>query len=334
VHYLGHLPGNDPLRDYLQTEILPQLGYGDAHAEFRVFRLGERDSVYLYEERRSGLRVIGKFFARPYQPGTLSTQRHLDREYANLLCLRGYGFTSYPHHVVRPLGRNVWLSSVLIEEYVAAPRLSRFFNDASRQGARDALFAKLTALAYFLAMVHNRTANGSDVDFGADCRYLDRLVGRLVQRGAIGGDAAHEFYWLRDRWAAQPRMWADQQVLVHGDATPANFLLGDGLQVTAIDLERMKWADRVFDVGRIAGELQHAFLQATGDKYAAEPFIGHFLWEYACHFPDRWSAFTAICGRVPFQMALTLLRIARNDWISPEYRRRLIEEARTTLRTV
>ena len=96
----------------------------------------------------------------------------------------------------------------------------------------------------------------------------------------------------------------------------------------------MKWADRVFDVGRIAGELQHAFLLATGDKYAAEPFIGHFLWEYACHFPDRRSAFTSVCGRVPFQMALTLLRIARNDWISPEYRHRLIEEARTTLRTV
>jgi aminoglycoside phosphotransferase (APT) family kinase protein len=172
------------------------------------------------------------------------------------------------------------------------------------------------------------------VDFGVDCRYLDRLVDQLVQRHMIEGATVQELYGLRDRWAVQPRMWADQQVLVHGDATPANFLLGDGLQVTAIDLERMQWADRVFDVGRIAGELQHAFLQAMGDKYAAEPFIGHFLWEYACHFPDRQSAFTAICGRVPFQMALTLLRIARNDWISPEYRRRLIEEARTTLRTV
>ena len=334
MQYLGHLPGNDPLRHYLQTEILPQLGYADAQAEFRVFRLGERGAVYLYEERRSGLRVIGKFFARPYQPGTLSTQRHMDREYANLLLARGYGFVGYPHHVVRPLGRNAWLSSVLIEEYVAAPRLSVFFDGASRQGARDPLFAKLTALAYFLASLHNRTANGRGVDFGVDCRYLDRLVDQLVQRHMIEGATVQELYGLRDRWAVQPRMWADQQVLVHGDATPANFLLGDGLQVTAIDLERMQWADRVFDVGRIAGELQHAFLQAMGDKYAAEPFIGHFLWEYACHFPDRQSAFTAICGRVPFQMALTLLRIARNDWISPEYRRRLIEEARTTLRTV
>jgi len=129
-------------------------------------------------------------------------------------------------------------------------------------------------------------------------------------------------------------MWQDQQVLVHGDATPANFLMGSGLQVTAIDPERMKYADRVFDIGRIAGELQHTFLQATGAAQAAEPFIGHFLWEYACHFPDRHSAFRAICGRVPFQMALTLLRIARNDWISREHRQRLLAQARTTLRSV
>ena len=82
-------------------------------------------------------------------------------------------------------------------------------------------------------------------------------------------------------------MWADRQVWLHGDATPANFLFGHGLDVAAIDLERMKRGDRLFDVGRVAGELQHAFMAATGDAHRAEPFIGHFLWEYCCHFPDR-----------------------------------------------
>jgi aminoglycoside phosphotransferase (APT) family kinase protein len=138
---------------------------------------------------------------------------------------------------------------------------------------------------------------------------------------------------LRDRWRQQPRMWEDQRVLVHGDATPSNFLFGDSLNVTAIDLERMKRADRVFDLGRIAGELQHFYLQATGNKYAAEPFIGHFLWEYACHFPDRDRAFCSITGRIAFQMGLTLLRIARNSWINEGQRQRLVEEAKIILRT-
>ena len=107
-------------------------------------------------------------------------------------------------------------------------------------------------------------------------------------------------------------MWEDQQVWLHGNATRANFLFGHGMDVAAIDLERMKRGDRMFDVGRIAGELQHSFMAATGDKARAEPFIGHFLWEYCGHFPDQERAFQSITLRLPFDMAVNLLRIAPN----------------------
>jgi thiamine kinase-like enzyme len=234
---------------------------------------------------------------------------------------------------VRPLGYNGWLNSLLVEEYCNGQPLSNIIRAAIFYRQRDRLYKKLAALAYFLATLHNRTANGYGVDFNEDCSYLDHLLHQLTKRHFINQADASEFYWLRDRWREQARMWQDQQVLVHGDATPSNFLFGHGLSVSAIDLERMKRADRVFDVGRIAGELQHFFLQNTGNKYEAEPFIGHFLWEYSCHFPDRLSAFRSICGRLPYQMALTLLRIARNSWISHDYRQRLIEEAKITLRT-
>jgi hypothetical protein len=82
----------------------------------------------------------------------------------------------------------------------------------------------------------------------------------------------------------------------------------------------------------VMGELQHAFLQATGDPYRAEPFIGHFVWEYSCHFPDRAAAFASITSRAPYYMALTLLRIARNDYISHGYGGRLIAQAKELLR--
>ena len=162
---------------------------------------------------------------------------------------------------------------------------------------------------------------------------MDRLVGTLFESRAIEGDSARELYWLRDQWRNQARMWEDQQVFVHGDATPENFMFGNDLQVIAFDLERTRHADRVFDTGRIAGELKHFFMRATGNKDAAEPFIGHFLWEYACHFPDRDSAFQSITGRTPFYMGLTLLRIARNSWIDAAYRQRLINEAKACLRS-
>ncbi len=94
----------------------------------------------------------------------------------------------------------------------------------------------------------------------------------------------------------------------------------------------MKRGDRMFDVGRVAGELQHSFMNATGDKRRAEPFIGHFLWEYACHFPDRRGAFASITERAPYYMALNLLRIARNDYISSHYSGKLVSQAKKLLR--
>ena len=148
----------------------------------------------------------------------------------------------------------------MVEEYTPGIPLSSFVNDAIHKQQLQPLFEKLTALAYFLATLHNRTANGRGVDFHQDCVYLDRLVRKLQTQHVIGAREADELYWLRDRWREKPRMWEDIQVLVHGDATPSNLLFGSGLGVIAIDLERMKRADRTFDLGRIAGELQQHFL--------------------------------------------------------------------------
>ena len=299
------------------------MGVNGHVAEFRVFSV-KGDKVYLYEEKHSGARLLGKFFPEA---------RRMHQEFNNLEHLRSYGLDGYPHHVVRPWGANESLHCVLVEEHCSGTSLSSVINAAIHQGKTQQLFEKLTALAWFLATMHNRTANGRGVDFTEDCAYLDQLVRKLQSKEMIAPWDADELYWLRERWRDQPRMWEDQQVLAHGDATPSNFLFGHGMNVVAIDLERMKRADRVFDLGRIAGELQHFFLQATRNKYAAEPFIGHFLWEYACHFPDRDRAFRSITGRVPFQMALTLLRIARNSWVGEAHRQRLVEEAKIILRT-
>jgi aminoglycoside phosphotransferase len=312
-------------------DVLPQIGFRKNFAEFRVFTM-KHSKVYLYEERHTHAQVVGKFFVNGGNDRAKS-DRLMQQEFDNLHLLRGYGLAGYPHHIVRPLGTNAWLDSILVEEYAPGVPLSAFITDAIHRRQTRSLFEKLTALAYFLATLHNRTANGQGVDFHQDCAYMDRLVRKLQKQRAISDWDANEFYWLRDRWREKPRMWEDNQVIVHGDATPSNLLFGRGLSVIAIDLERMKRADRAFDLGRIAGELQHYFMQESGNKQAAEPFIGHFLWEYACHFPDRDRAFRSITGRLPFQMALTLLRIARNSWVNAPHRGRLVEEAKVILRS-
>jgi aminoglycoside phosphotransferase (APT) family kinase protein len=330
--YLGRLAEKDPLHRYLQYDIQPQLNASSGRVQYRVFRLNGSNDVYLYEDRYSGTKVVGKFFLSSRKRDVDGAARRLSTEFDNLCVMRDYGLTGYPHHVVRPLGRNYGLNALLVTEHCEGELLSDVIQAVIQNKDYGRLYYKLTALAYFLSTLHNRTAIGVGVDFHQDCGYMDRLINKLREINAIGWDESHELYWLRDQWCHQPRMWEDQQVHVHGDATPENFMFGGGLSVVAFDLERTKRADRVFDTGRIAGELKHFFLRATGNKYAADPFIGHFLWEYACHFPDRESAFRSITGRTPFYMGITLLRISRNTWVEPEYQRRLINEAKECLR--
>jgi aminoglycoside phosphotransferase (APT) family kinase protein len=332
--YLGHLRKDDPLYSYLCHKIQPLLnGYDGGRTEYRVFRLNASNDVFLYEEKYSGIKIIGKFFLCGQNTNTDKAIERLDREFDNLCILRNCGLTGSPHHVARPLGRNYDLNALLVTENCDGELLSKVILTVIRSGNYELLFRKLTAIAYFLATLHNRTAVHVNVDFRHDCDYMDRLISKLLRvSGGLRHDEMNELQWLSEQWRQQARMWEDRQVLVHGDATPENFMIGSDLNVFSFDLERAHRADRVFDVGRLAGELKHFFLRATGDQQAAEPFIGHFLWEYACHFPNRESAFRSITNRIPFYMGITLLRIARNTWVSREYRRCLINEAKECLR--
>jgi len=328
--YVGFVAGHDPLHDFLSRIIRDHIGVREARPAFRVFRLSGSNEVYGYEEKRSGAKVICKFYGPRFGWDRDRAASMARQEYDGLTMLRGYNLTGSPHHVIRPLGVSRDINALLALEYYSGEEFSHAIARATRHRDDAHLYWRLKALAYFLATLHNRTANGASVDFEPDCRYFDTVVGRLQRVNRIGQWDVDELSWLRDLWRDRPRMWQDRQVWLHGDATPANFLFGHGLDVAAIDLERMRRGDRMFDVGRVAGELQHAFM-LVGDRYRAEPFIGHFLWEYSCHFPDRRQTFASITGRVPYYMAVNLLRIARNGYIDREYGGRLVVQAKRLL---
>jgi aminoglycoside phosphotransferase (APT) family kinase protein len=309
------------------------MGVRESHPAFRVFRLSGSNEVYGYEESSTGARMICKFYGPKFGWDRDKAASTACREYESLETLRGYDLVGSPHHVIRPLAFSREINCVLAVEYYAGEEFSQAIGRSTYHHDHAHLFWRLKALAYFLATQHNRTANGATVNFDSDCTYFDAVVGKLRLGHHIGQWDVDEFSWLRDRWRDLPQMWQDRQVWLHGDATPANFLFGHGMDVAAIDLERMKRGDRMFDVGRVAGELQHAFMSATGDRRRAEPFIGHFLWEYSCHFPDRHRTFESITARTPYYMGLNLLRIARNDYIDDYYRGKLVKQAKKLLRT-
>jgi hypothetical protein len=332
IRYLGNLPSNDPLDGYLRFDIAPQLGVHWTPAGFRVFQFDFSRDVYLYEELGGSFRVVGKFFppGRRLAPGLVRPPT--ETEFQNLTYLHRLGLDSGPFRIARPLGYNPWLHDVLMVEHFHGQPLVEVIDQAIRQNHHNRLYRKLSGLAEFLAVLHNRTAGDWTVDFTGPWEYTGRLIESLVQKRGMARSEAEEFYRLREDWRGRPCMWEDRRVIVHGDATPANFNVGPGREIMVFDLERMTWADRVFDLGRMAGELKHFWMRATGDRWAAEPFIGHFLWEYCGHFPDRQEAFRSVTRRIPFYLGITLLRIARNSWVDWAYRRMLLEEAKENLR--
>jgi aminoglycoside phosphotransferase (APT) family kinase protein len=330
--YVGYVAGDDPLHGFLSRIIRDLMGVREGQPAFRAYRLSGSNVVYAYQEKFSHVKVICKFYGPRFSPDLDKAAWKARQEYEGLETLRRYNLIGSPHHVIRPLDFSRDINGVLAVEYYAGEEFSHAIARATQHRDDAHLYWRLKALAYYLATQHNRTANGAGVDFDADCGYFDTVAGRLRKTNRIGSHDADELSRLRDRWRDRPRMWQDQQVWLHGDATPANFLFGDGMDVAAIDLERMKRGDRMFDVGRVAGELQHVFMRDSGDWRNAEPFIGHFLWEYSSHFPDREQTFESITARAPFYMALNLLRIARNGYISQDYGRRLVRQAKRMLR--
>ena len=330
-HYVGYVSVDDAMHGFLCGIFRDQLGVHERAPAFRAFRLRASNEVYAYEEKHTCARVICKFYGRKFGWDKDRAGQAAYREFDTLHRLRGYNLVGSPHHVVRPLGVDHDLNSVLAVEFYSGEQLSHAIKRCIARHDHAHLYWRLKALAYFLATQHNRTATADGVDFNDDCSYFARLVFRLRRRNRIGAWDADELLWLQGLWRDRASMWADQRVWLHGDATPANFLFGHGLDVAAIDLERAKWGDRMFDVGRVMGEVQHAFMVSTGNPDRAEPFIGHFLWEYCCHFPDRDAAFRSITARLPYYMAMNLLRVARNDYIGPDYSGKLVRQSKRLL---
>jgi len=330
--YLGNLTPSDSLHAYFVAEIAPLLGIDPANADFHVFGIEASNPVRLFEESTSGVRFIGKYFGGVAGRTPEVALQRMEREFNSLETIRSLGLDGHPHYIPRPLGCSHEHNFLLTEEYCEGTPLDAYIGAAIHFGMDDEFFQKLSALGYFLAHLHNSSQTDQKVEFQHYCSYFNRVVERLDDAGFVDGEDIREFHGFRDQWREKVCMWEDDQVIIHGDMTPSNILFGDDLSVIAIDLERSRLGDRIFDVGRMAAEIKHSIMQHFGESHLAEPFIEHLLREYASHFPDPDAAFSSITNRVPFHMSVTLLRIARNDWISEHHRRQLIDEAKNTLR--
>jgi len=315
--------------DYLREEIFPQFA-PPPYGEIEMTSLGAQKPVCLFFEKKKNIVVVGKLF----KWGIVTLEDawlEADKEYSNLKLLREQlGMDGDANRVVAPLGESKELAALLVTERAPGQTLDYYIAKAIFDQHQDELFQTLGYLARFFVRLHEAAKTERLLSPESPRFYLNSLLHSL-SFGPAGYRERTEIEEYAARWWNEKSVFAsDRETIVHGDATPTNFLFDNG-NVTAIDLESMKWADRCWDLGFIAAELKHHFMWRTGNGWTAEPFIGHFLWQYALNYGDT-NFFYVITRKLPLYMALGLLRIARNFYIGDEQIEYLVTEATQCLK--
>lgn len=325
--YSEELHLSEEIYEYLKNQILPQITKTARNPIFKIQLLKNRNNtIWLYEDIHTKAKIIGKEIGKRSLNGT----KRLTQEFNALFNARSLGFIEGHTQVVRPLGYNPSIAPILFQDYITGNNLGAIIERSFKTNNLHPLKNALKHIAYFLSQLHNKSHQDIKVDFDQECTYFYKIVDQLRHK-KMSQKIAHRLYDICHEWKKKDCMWHDAQVFVHGDATPDNFIFNEQDQLIAIDFERARYSDRTFDIGRIIGEIHYAFIVSNRPIYELELLIVEFLTEYTLHFPDRNAAYKAIKQRLPFQVAITLLRIARNPWINNDHYDQLINEATTIL---
>lgn len=315
--------------EYLREEIFPQIA-PPPYGEIEITSLRAQKPVCLFLEKKRNIMVVGKLFKWGVVP-LEEAWFEADKEYSNLKLLRErLGMSGDTDNVVTPLGEKKELNALLVTERVPGQALDYYISQAIFEQQHEDLFQALSHLARFFTKLHKagETESPLSPDFP---RFYFTSVLDSINLGPLGYLAKTEIEENAVCWWYEESVFSsDKETIVHGDATPTNFLFDNG-NVTAIDLEKLKWADRCWDLGFMAAELKHHFMWRAGNGWASEPFIGHFLRQYAIDYGNT-GIFEVITRKLPLFMALGLLRIARNLYLDDTHRENLINEAKQCLK--
>ncbi len=304
-------PGN-VFRDWL-VEVL-----GDRirkkKSRVKVYKLAPSShTVCRYEFEGDDYGVIAKFYAEPTGWNrNCNPARAMHREFETLKKVEPI------IDIPKPIAAKKEFHCALITEYVQGKDLYKYMNDMNGNGG---LYGRLTAIAHVQRNLHDRTRSyyHKDEEFARFHRLLDQL--------RLDPSTRMKYNRLLGEWWYSNLIDQPYGCRIHNDATPVNYLFNHK-KVYALDFES-SWehANFVHDLGTVAAELKHYFAMHKGDGRKAEPYIGHFLWQYS---RDE-AEFRRITQALPFFMSLGLLRMARRK-LGPRHRAYVLREATECLK--
>jgi hypothetical protein len=319
---MNFLSAGHPLTHFL----LAQLEVS-GEKSLQVERLRASRPVFRFSVPGDGTGLVGKFFRD--QVPTTPQDRSLEQEYRNYLAAPTWGLTA-DGLIPRLVGKSPGLRLGLLLEGIPGHDLDHYLSVAAQGRDLEICLQKVGKLAELLAFFHNRPLSPQPVAPEPALAYFQKLRGQLQSQGLIFPEEVAGLAEESKEWETRLHEYPDQQVLLHGDATPTNFLFPDG-RVVAVDLERLRPGDRLFDLSWVAGELRHAWGWRGRDFSESEAVIQHFFRSYLDALPASVDLIERIYALNPLYMALAELRIARNDYLSWEYRRALVAEAHRCL---
>jgi hypothetical protein len=337
---MTRLPASDSLARALVELLGPEAFSRPPAGEVFLTPLPSSRKVFRFHFPEGKSPVVGKFYSA--YPAATPADRSLAREYENYLQAPALGLTNGAGMIPRLLGRRPEVCLGLLLAAVPGPDLDQLLGRACVHGDHTPLHHALDSLAQLLAGLHSppnlpnpssppaRPVPEAPVPSGPALAYLNKVTGQLAALGLLTREDRRGLEVERPAWEAALAEFPDSQVLVHGDATPTNFLFPNGKAV-ALDLERLRRGDRLWDLAWVAGELKHAWGWRAGDMSGAEGAIRHFFRAYVTALPQGAGLAPRVFRLNPFYMALAELRIARNSYLSWDYRRELVAEARRCL---
>jgi aminoglycoside phosphotransferase (APT) family kinase protein len=332
----GPVPEDSALSRFLRDKVLTDvLGLHCARPSFRLQRF-DGSAVLRCDEECTSVSLALKSYGLKWIDGRQGADdRHqlrvelMQREFDNIQRVRALGLDKPPVRAVRALAVNPDLGCLLVEEFMSGEDLQSAICEAAWHGQHAELSARLAQIACFLARLHNASATNHHCDHWEALTYLEQVVGQLTDWEVITFEQAEGLRRLGRRWEASGELRGAAEVLIHGDATPTQFLFPDN-ELVVIDFEQLHQGDPAADIGRIAGELKHLFAMYAIDAWASEQHIQRFYRDYYCQAPGACD-FGWLTERARFHMGCSELRIARNPWVELGHRRWLIEEAAACL---
>ncbi|MFO7966127.1 MAG: phosphotransferase [Archaeoglobaceae archaeon] len=308
--YVNKLRRGDVFRDWLVGVLEDRITNKDC--KVRVFKKGHSShTVCRFEFAGENYSVMAKFFAEPkgiirdYDP-----REAMLREYLNLRKLEKI------IDIARPIAIQEGFNFVLVTEYISGTPLSSYMADE-----KD-LYDRLTSVANVLTKLHHNTTNcyNKEQNFAKFHSLLDYL--------GLEPSLREQFNCLLGKWWYSSLLDQNYGCMIHRDVSPTNYIFKDG-KIYALDFES-SWdhGNPVHDLGVLSAEIKNFFALKGSDKNA-EPYIGHFLWQYS---RDE-KKFGKVTRKVPFYIAYGLLRISRLNW-DPDHRKYLVKEAIKCLRAI